>query len=119
MPTKLTNPDLGDAHDAAYVLTSERFRPYLPGRLLRMLTARFRDDAAEAPGTEPPPLPRRRPARLDDLTDSEFGVLWDAVDAVAERFAARTDDPELARLLMSLRKELATKRAHIAAGLAP
>ena len=30
------------------MVASERFRPYLPGRLLPVLAARFRDDTAEA-----------------------------------------------------------------------
>lgn len=114
IPATFTASDLIDAHDAAEVLTSERFRPYLPGFLLPALVARFRDDTAAALGLELPLLPRRRPvrfARLDDLTSAELGTLLDAVDALVERFTAYMDDPELPRLLVSLRVRLAAERA--------
>jgi hypothetical protein len=114
IPATFTASDLIDAHDAAEVLTSERFRPYMPGFLLPALVARFRDDTAEALGRELPLLPRRRPIRfasLDDLTSAELGTLWDAVDTLVERFTACMDDPELPRLLVSLRVKLAAERA--------
>jgi hypothetical protein len=60
MLAEFTDSDLRAAHDAAEVLASERFRPYLPGPLLPMLVMRFRDDVAEVLGPELPPLPRRR-----------------------------------------------------------
>jgi hypothetical protein len=124
IPAKFTDSDLTDAHAAAVVVASEEFRPYLPGRLLAMLVARFRDDAAEALGMELPPLPRRPPARLarlDDLPATELGTLLDAVDALVDRFAPCMDDPELPRLLSCLREELVAKRderARIAGELA-
>ena len=114
IPAKFTDSDLRDAHEAADVVASETFRPYLPGRLLPVLVARFRDDAAEALGLELPPLPRRPPvraARLDELTSGEFAALRGAVDALVERFTACMDDPELPRLLVSLREDLVAERA--------
>jgi hypothetical protein len=113
---KMTTDDLCDAHEAADVLISEPFRKYLftSGRLLPVLVARFRDDAAEALGMELPEIPRRngqvRPAKLDDLTSSEFSVIWGAVDALVERFTSLMDDPELPRLLNALREELVRER---------
>jgi hypothetical protein len=114
MPAKFTDSDLRDAHDAADVVASQMFRPYLPGRLLPVLVARFRDDTAEALHMELPPLPRRPPvraAKLDELTSGEFAALWGAVDALVERFIACMDDPELPRLLAGFREELAAERA--------
>ncbi len=118
-----TADDLRDAHEAADVLISEPYRKYLftSGRLLPVLVWRFRDDLAEALGMELPEIPRRsgqvRPVRLDDLTSSEFGTLWGAVDALIERFTSVMDDPELPRLLSALREGLVrerTEREHIA-----
>jgi hypothetical protein len=114
IPAEFSASDLREAHDAADVLASEKFRPYLPGRLLLVLVARFRDDTAEALGLKLPPLPKRPPARAarpDELTTSEFGVLCDAVDVLVERFTPCMDDPELPRLLASLREELVSERA--------
>ena len=111
---KFTDSDLRDAHAAADVAASETFRPYLPGRLLPVLVARFRDDTAEALGMELPSLPKRPPvraAKLSELTSTEFGVLWGAVDALVKRFTALMDDPELPRLLASLREELVSEKA--------
>jgi hypothetical protein len=111
---KFTDSDIKDAHDAADVVASETFRPYLPGRLLPVLIARFRDDAAQALGMELPPLPRRPPVRaamLSELTSSELATFWGAVDALVERFAPCMDDPELPRLLASLREELVAEQA--------
>jgi hypothetical protein len=116
----MTPDDLREAHAAADVVASEQFRPYLPGRLLPVLVARFRDDMAEELGMQLPPLPQRppvRPARLDELTSSELEALSGAVDALVTRFTACMDDPELIRQLMSFREALAyeaTERARIA-----
>ena len=113
-PAEMTSDSLRDAHAAADVLASEKFRPYLPGRLLPVLVARFRDDAAEALGMELPPLPQRPPvraAKLSELTSTEFATFWGAVDALVERFTPGMDDPELPRLLAALREELAAERA--------
>lgn len=114
IPAELTDSDLRQAHEAASVVASDKFRPYLPGRLLPVLVARFRDDAAEALEMALPPLPRRPPARVakvGELTSSEFGILRNAVDALAGRFAPCMDDPELHRLLAGFREELAAERA--------
>jgi hypothetical protein len=113
-PASLTESDLRDAHAAADVVASETFRPYLPGRLLPMLAARFRDDTAEALHIDLPPLPRRplvRPATLDELTSAEFTTLQKAVETLVTRFTACMDDPELPRLLATLREELISEKA--------
>jgi hypothetical protein len=118
-----TADDLRDAHAAADVLVSEAYRKYLhtSGRLLPVLVGRFRDDMAEALDLERPEIPRRdgqvRAVRLDDLTTSEYIVIWGAVDALVERFVSLMDDPELPRLLRAFREELIrekTERATIA-----
>jgi hypothetical protein len=118
-----TTDDLRDAHAAADVLVSARFRPYLhtTGRLLPVLVGRFRDDMAEALDLERPEIPKRdgqvRAVRLDELTTAEYGTLWGAVDALIERFTTVMDDPELPRLLSAFREELVreqTERKHIA-----
>jgi hypothetical protein len=120
IPADFTDSDLREAHDAAEVVASERFRPYLPGRLLPVMVARFRDDAAEALGMELPPLPKRpevRRATLSELTSREFGALSGAVEALVTRFTAGMDDPALAPALRDFRDALVIEsadRAHIA-----
>ena len=112
--TEMKHEELQDAHEAAGVVASDKYRPYLPGRLLPVLVARFRDNVAEAMGIQLSPLPQRhpvRPQKLDGLTSSEFTKLWDAVDALAERFAPCMDNSELPRQLASFREELARERA--------
>jgi hypothetical protein len=114
IPATFTDSDLTAAHEAASVLASDKFRPYLPGRLLPLLVARFRDDVAEALGMKLPLLPKRppaRPATLGELTSSEFTTLSGAVDTLVERFMACMDDPELPRLLRELRDALITEAA--------
>ena len=59
VPTQVTPDELQEAHRAADTLISERFRSYLPGRMLPMLAGKFRDDMVEALGMELPPLPQR------------------------------------------------------------
>jgi hypothetical protein len=114
--TQMTPDDLRDAHAAADVLIGPQYRPYLhtSGRLLPALVWRLRDDLAEALGMELPEIPRRsgqvRPVRLDDLTSSEFGTMWGAVDALIERFTSLMDDPELPRLLRAVREDLVRER---------
>jgi hypothetical protein len=82
-PTEVRPEELRQAHDAADTLISERFRSYLPGRMLPMLLGKFRDDVAESLGMELPPLPRRpgpdKAVKLDVLTSSELGTLSGAV----------------------------------------
>lgn len=114
VPSKTTESDLRDAHQAAHTLASEQYLPYLPGRLLPVLVARFRDEAAEAMGMELPPLPQRppvRPATLSELTSSEFGILLGAVGTLVTRFAPFMDDPELPRLLRDFRDALMVEKA--------
>ena len=62
-PHTITESDLREAHQAAGTLVSEEFRPYLPGRLLPVLLAKFRDDVAERLGMDLPLLPQRPPLR--------------------------------------------------------
>jgi hypothetical protein len=114
IPATFTDSDLMDAYAAADVVASEAFRPYLPGRLLPLLVARFRDDVAEALGMELPPLrsrPSARVAKPDELASSELAALWGAVEALARRFAPCMDDPELPRLLTSLLEDLMAEKA--------
>jgi hypothetical protein len=112
--TEVRPDDLREAHEAAGVVASERYRPYLPGRLLPVLVARFRDDVAEALGMELPPLPQRAPvraAKLGELTSAEFDTLSGAVDALVTRFTVCMDDPALPQMLASFREELAAEKA--------
>jgi hypothetical protein len=112
--TEVGPDELREARDAADTLISARFRRYLPGRMLPMLIAKFRDDCTEAMRLPLPPLPQRppvRPAKLDDLTSSELAPLWGAVDAILERFTVCMDDPALPKLLAELRTSLVTERA--------
>jgi hypothetical protein len=114
IPAELTDSDLRHAHEAAGVVASDKYRPCLPGRLLPMLVPRFRDDAAQALQVDLPSLPERPPAgaaKAGELTSSEFAILWDAVDALAGRFAPCMDGPELPRLLAGFRRELLAERA--------
>jgi hypothetical protein len=125
IPSSFTDSDLRDAHAAAGVVASEKHRPYLgTSRLLPLLAARLRDDAAEALGMPAPPLPRRSPVTprpLGELTSGELAALLGAVGTLVDRFTRCMDDPELPRLLASLRAELAAEqddRDRIAAEMA-
>jgi hypothetical protein len=112
--SNFSDSDLREAHQAADTLASESYRPYLPGRLLPLLLAKFRDDLAEALGMELPPLPQRppvRPARLSELTSRELGIVLDAVGTLVARFTPSMDDPELPRLLGDLRDVLLVEQA--------
>lgn len=112
--TKLTDSDLKYAHEAAGIVASEEFRPYLRGRLLPVLIARFRDDVAEVLGMQLPPLPQRpqvRPATLSELTSRELVVLSGVVETLVTRFTDCMDDPELPKLLRALREELIIENA--------
>lgn len=114
-PTEVTPDELCEAHDAADTLISERFRSYLPGRMLPLLLGRFRDDLAEGLGMPLPELPQRsgsvKVVKLDDLTSSELDVLSGAVLALVTRFADLMSDPELPRLLRDLRDALVIEKA--------
>jgi hypothetical protein len=114
-PTEARPEVLREAHDAADTLISERFRSYLPGRMLPMLLGKFRDDVAESLGMELPPLPRRsgpvKVVKLDDLTSSELGTLSGAVLILVTRFTTLMDDPLLPELLREFRDALFIKQA--------
>jgi hypothetical protein len=114
-PTEVRPEELREAHDAADTLINERFRSYLPGRMLPLLLGKFRDDVAEALGMELPPLPRRpgpvKVAKLDDLTSSELGTLSDSVLALLTRFTALMDDPLLPKLLREFQDALVIEQA--------
>jgi hypothetical protein len=114
-PTEVTPDELQKAHEAADTLISERFRSYLPGRMLPMLLGRFRDDVAESLGMQLAPPPRRsgpvKAVKLDDLTSSELGTLSGTVLVLVTRFTALMDDPLLPELLREFRDALVTEQA--------
>jgi hypothetical protein len=113
--TEMTPDELREAHYAADTLISEKFRSYLPGRMLPMLLGRFRDDMAEALGMGLMPLPQRagsvKAARLDDLTSTELDALAGAVLTLVTRFTAIMDDPLLPRLLSEFQDALKIEKA--------
>jgi hypothetical protein len=115
VPTEVTPDDLREAHDAANTLIGERFRSYLPGRMLPMLLGRFRDEVAEALGMPLPELPQRsgpvRATKLDDLTSTELDTLSGAVLILVTRFIALMEDPLLPKLLREFRDELVIEKA--------
>jgi hypothetical protein len=114
-PTEVRPEELREVHDAAETLISERFRSYLPGRMLPMLLGKFHDDVAESLGMELPPLPRRsgpvKVVKLDDLTSSELGTLSGAVLILVTRFTTLMDDPLLPKLLREFRDALFIEQA--------
>jgi hypothetical protein len=113
--TEFTNDEMEDARRAAETLISEKFRGYLPGRMLPMLIGRFRDDVAESLGMELPALPQRsgpvRSAKLDELTSSELEALLGAVVVLVSRFISLMGDPLLPVLLRELREALVIEKA--------
>lgn len=114
--TEMTTGQLTEAHDAAGLLASEKFCPYLylSGRMLPLLVTRFRDDVAKALGMALPPLPQRRtvrPAKLEELTSSELDALSGAVVTLVTGFTGLMDDPVLPGLLRDLRDCLVIERA--------
>jgi hypothetical protein len=114
IPAEMTNEALKAAHDAAGTLVSDRYRSYLPGRLLPLLVEKFRDEVAEALGMRLPPLPQRppvRPVKLADLTSSELHEVSGAVLPLVTQFTACMDDPELPRLLRDFRDALVIESA--------
>lgn len=122
--SELTKDQLTEAHDSAGKLISERYRSYLPGRLLSLLLSRYRDDLAEALGTPLPPLPHRagpvRAVKLSELTTTELDDMSGTAQILATRYADTMDDPALPDMLTKLRDSLATEkaeRAGIAAGM--
>jgi hypothetical protein len=111
---EMTSDELREAHHAAETLLGEKFRSYLPGRMLPMLLGRFRDEVAEALGMELPPPQRSgpvRPAELDGLTSVELGTLSGAVLTLVARFPDFMDDPLLPKLLREFRDALAIEKA--------
>jgi len=114
-PVEVKDDELRQAHHAAETLISEKFRSYLPGRMLPMLLGRFCDDVAEALGMELPPLPRRpgsvKVVRLDDITSGELDTLSSAVLDLLTRFTALMDDPLLPTLLGEFRDALVMEKA--------
>lgn len=81
--SELTKDQLTEAHDSANKMISEKYRSYLPGRLLSLLLGRYRDDLAEALRMPLPELPHRagpvRTVKLDDLTTGELNDVSAAV----------------------------------------
>lgn len=117
--SELTKDQLTDAHDSADKLISEKYRSYLPGRLLSLLLGRYRDDLAEAlrmPLTE---LPHRagqvRAVKLDELTTGELNDVSGAVLALVTRYADTMDDPALPEFLRDFRDALVIEKAERAA----
>jgi hypothetical protein len=114
-PTEVRPEELREAHDAADTVISERFRSYLPGRMLPMLLGKFRDDVAESLGMELPPLPQRpgpvKVVKLDDLTSTELGTLSSAVLVLVARFTTLMNDPLLPELLREFRDALVIEQA--------
>jgi hypothetical protein len=114
-PTQVRPDELREAHDAADVLISMRFRSYLPGRMLPMLLRKFGEEVAKSLGMELPPLPQRsgpvKFVKLNDLTRSEFGTLSDSVFVLLARFTALMDDPLLPKLLCEFRDALVIETA--------
>jgi hypothetical protein len=122
--SELTKDQLTQAHDSADMLISEKYRSYLPGRLLPLLLGRYRDDAADALGLPLPELPHRagqaRVVTIGELTTGELEEVSAAVQALATRYADTMDDPALPDLLRDFRDALAiekAERADIAANM--
>ena len=114
IPASMTDDELREAHHAADTLTADKYRPYLPGRLLPMLLSSFRDDLVQKLGMELPPLPQRSAvtaARLDDLTSAELDTLTGSVVILVTRSAACMDDPALAPALRDFRDALTIEKA--------
>jgi hypothetical protein len=111
----MTPDELREAHQAADRLISDKFRSYLPGRMLPMLLGKFRDDLAEMLGMPLPELPQRagevKVAKLDDLTSSELDTFSGGVFILVTRFTVLMDDPLLPRLLRELRDAVAIEKA--------
>jgi hypothetical protein len=112
---ELTKDQLTEAHDNADKLISEKYRSYLPGRLLPLLLRRYRDDSAAALGMPLPELPHRagqvRAVALDDLTTAELTDVSRAVLALVTRYADTMGDPALPELLRDFRDALVIEKA--------
>jgi len=119
--SELTKDQLTEAHDIAGKLISERYRSYLPGRLLPLLLSRYRDDLAEALAMPLPELPHRagsvRAVTIGELTTGELNDVSGAVLALVTRYTDTMDDPALPDLLRDFRDALVIEKAD-RAGLA-
>jgi hypothetical protein len=113
--SELTKDQLTESHDSANKLISEKYRSYLPGRLLPLLLRRYRDNRAEALGMPLPELPHRagqvRAVALDDLTTAELDDVSGAVLVLVTRYADTMDDPALPELLRDFRDALVIEKA--------
>lgn len=113
--SELTKDQLTEAHDSADKLISEKYRSYLPGRLLPLLLSRYRDDLAEALGLPLPDLPHRagqaRAVTISELTTGELNEMSGAAQALATRYADTMDDPALPGLLRDFRDVLVIEEA--------
>jgi hypothetical protein len=113
--SELTKDQLIEAHDSAAMLISEKYRGYLPGRLLPLLLGRYSDDLAEALGMPLPEHPHRagpvRPVKLGDLTTGELDEVSGAALVLVTRCADTMDDPALPELLRNFRAALVIEKA--------
>ena len=113
--SELTKDQLTEAHDSADKLIGEKYRSYLPGRLLPLLLSRYRDDLAEALCIPLPDLPHRagsvRAVKLSELTTGELNDMSGAVQILATRYAGTMDDPALPDMLRKLRDTLVIEKA--------
>jgi hypothetical protein len=111
--SELTPEQLTQIKDNADKLLSEKYRSYLPGRMLAMLLSRYRDDVAEALGQESPELPRRdgqvRQVTLDELTTVELHEFTHVV-LVLLTYDRTMDDPALPQLLREFRESLVKQK---------
>lgn len=111
--SELTPEQLTQIKDNADKLLSEKYRSYLPGRMLAMLLSRYRDDLAEALGQEPPELPRRdgkaRRVPLDELTTVELNELTHVV-LILLTYDRTMDDPALPQLLREFRESIVKQK---------
>lgn len=111
--TALTRDQLTQARSSADMMLSEKYRSYLPGRMLALLVSRYRDDVADALHEERPELPARdgqvRRAVLDELTGPELDEIAHVVLGLLS-YADTMDDPALPALLREFRQSLLAAR---------
>jgi hypothetical protein len=109
---ELSPQGLGEAHHATETLLSDKFRPYIQGRMLPLLLAKFHDDVRDALGMEPERrLPSRERRQPGMLTDAELDMLTGSVVILQDRLADYMDDPALPTLLGDFRAILAAEKA--------
>lgn len=106
---ELSESQLKELKAKADRLLSERYRSYLPGRMLAVLLSKYRDDLAEALGVKPPEIPQRegqaRKATLDELTTPELNEAMASV-LLLVTWDMTMDDPALPDLLREFRAAL-------------